>query len=316
MGTRRLLLRLAAIAFVPFLAIQMIRPELTVSRPAVDLPIPVAVKQILIASCYPCHSNQTRLSWFDQIVPVYQLAANDVKKARAHLNFSELGGQPLAQRNAVLFECLNQIQMGAMPLPRYARVHPDAVVSPTQLAILRNYLLTVTPEALSAESTSEAADSQYRQWIASARKPLRVENAPNGIAFMPDYKNWKAISGTDRIDTKTLRMILGNEVAVQAIAHNNINPWPDGTILAKVAWRRKPGANGASETGEFFRMALMIKDRVKYTSTAGWGWAQWVGTELKPYGGPGFEKECVGCHAPLSKNDYVFTMPIPSGSPR
>ena len=36
-----------------------------------------------------------------------------------------------------------------------------------------------------------------------------------------------------------------------------------------------------------------------------------MGTELKPFGkDAGFAKQCVACHAPLRKNDYVFTRPV------
>jgi hypothetical protein len=64
-------------------------------------------------------------------------------------------------------------------------------------------------------------------------------------------------------------LILGNEIAIGAIA-GHINPWPDGTVLAKVGFRQKAGTEGAIETGEFFQVAFMIKDHKKYASTAGW----------------------------------------------
>jgi hypothetical protein len=56
------------------------------------------------------------LAWFDQIVPAYWAVASDVKTAREHLNFSEIGRLPEAQQKASLFEAVNMIQMGAMPL--------------------------------------------------------------------------------------------------------------------------------------------------------------------------------------------------------
>ncbi len=292
---------------------QFIRPELLRSPVSADLQVTPEVKQILSNSCYPCHSNQPRLRWFDEIVPAYQLVVHDVASARMHLNFSGLGTVSVERRNAVLFESLNQIQLGAMPPARYRALHPESVVTPRQISILINYLLSAAPSAATAQSNVVPADTQYRQWIASANTPTKVHDAPNGIAFIPEYKNWQVISTTVREDTKTLRLISGNAIAIKAIAENKINPWPDGAILAKVAWRQTAGENGRVETGEFFRMALMIKDKAKYSSTAGWGWAQWGGTELTPYGtDPGFARECVGCHAPLRKNDYVFTMPIQS----
>jgi hypothetical protein len=73
-------------------------------------------KIILRTSCYACHSNETRLSWSDEIVPAYQLVVHDVKTGRRRLNFSGLGAEPVAIQNALLLESVNQIQVGAMPL--------------------------------------------------------------------------------------------------------------------------------------------------------------------------------------------------------
>ena len=310
---KELSLRVGAGVAIGFLAAQFLRPELPRPPRTAELQAPAAVKQIFRTSCYPCHSNEVRLAWFDEIVPAYQLVSHDIKTGRGHLNFSEIEALPMTRRNSVLFEAVNHIQMGAMPLPRYTSLHPEAAITPTQLAVLKSYLLSLMPTAEAAQSTTEAADSQYFQWIGMAGKPMVIKDAPNGIAFMPDYKNWKVISSTERTDTKTLRLILGNEIAIKAVAGRHINPWPDGTVFAKVGFRQKAGADGAIETGEFFQVAFMIKDQAKYASTAGWGWAQWVGTELTPYGrGPEFTNECVSCHAPLRANDYVFTMPLKS----
>ena len=294
-----------------FVLLQLVRPALTNPPVKADFEAPVEVKQILRTSCYACHSNEMRLSWFDWIVPAYQLVAFDVKRGRMALNFSELGAQSKTRQKAVLFEAVSQIQMGAMPLRRYILLHREAVVTPGELTTLRDYVLTASPTTRAAQSDLEAADAQYRQWIAVGSRALPVPAAPNGIAFRPGYKNWKAISSTDRTDTNTLKMILGNEVAIRAIADHKINPWPDGTAFAKVSWRQQPDQNGVIRTGKFEQVAFMIKDRKKYASTAGWGWAQWMGVELKPFGkDANFARECVACHAPLRSNDYVFTAPI------
>jgi len=312
-----LVLRFGAGLALVFLMLQLVRPRLASPPGSAELRTSPEVESILRTSCYACHSNETRLSWFDEIVPAYQLVVHDVKTARKHLNFSEVGALPAARQRAILFEAVNQIQMGAMPLPRYTRFHPEAVVTATQLAVLRNYLLPAKSVSSPPSSDAAEADAQYRQWIASSATSAAVAPSPNGIAFLPDYKNWRAISTTDRTDSNTLRVILGNDVAIKAIAESRINPWPDGTIFAKVAWRKQPDESGIQQSGEFLQVAFMIKSAEKYASTAGWGWAEWVGADLKPYGdSPGFAGECVACHMPLSKNDYVFTMPIRSREPR
>ena len=123
-----------------FIGIQFIRPELTNQPTKAELKAPPEVKRILQNSCYSCHSNQARLVWFDEIAPAYWLVAKDVKQARKHLNFSEIAKLPAAQQKAVLFESVNEIQVGAMPLPLYVRLHSESVITPQQLALLKRYL--------------------------------------------------------------------------------------------------------------------------------------------------------------------------------
>lgn len=294
---------------IVFIGIQFIRPQLTNPPVTADLQAPPEVKQILQNSCYSCHSNETKLPWFDEVVPGYWIVSNDVKEARERLNFSEIGNLPAAQQKAILFEAVSNIQMGVMPLPSYLSVHPHAAVTPEQLAVLKAYLNP--PTAPAAASDTGAADTEYGTWIHSNARPLVVHPAPNGIAFLPDYKNWKAISSTDRFDNNTMREILGNDVAIKAIAEHHINPWPDGAAFAKVAWHTQPDGKGHIATGAFVQVEFMIRDSKKYASTLGWGWARWRGTDLKPYGkDAAFTKECVECHHPMRSTNYVFTPPI------
>jgi hypothetical protein len=291
-----------AILCIALAGAQFIRPALNNPPVTAELQAPPEVKQILQNSCYNCHSNQTKLPWFDEIVPAYWIVAGDVKEARKHLNFSEIGKLPAAQQKGFLFEAVNQVQLGAMPLPAYRRVHPESALTPGQLAVLRQYLNPAT-------SNQPAPATAITDTDLSAA--LHVQAAPNGIAFIPDYKNWKTISSTDRFDNRTIRAILGNDVAIKAIATNHINPWPDGTAFAKVAWLQQQDDKGIVRTGAFFQVEFMIRDSNKYAPTKGWGWARWRGTDLKPYGkDAAFTGECIGCHTPVRNNDYVYTMPI------
>jgi Haem-binding domain/Cytochrome P460 len=317
-GRLRALLWIVGILGLVFVGIQFIRPSLTNPPVTAELQAPVEVRQVLKNSCYNCHSNETKLPWFDRVVPPYWLVASDVKEARKHLNFSEIGKLPAAQQKALLFEAVNQIQLGAMPLPQYLAVHPGAKVTPEALAVLRNYLTVPPDPAKAAEATTKAvadasaADAQFGRWIQASGPATNVQPEFNGVGFLPDYKNWKAISSTDRFDNHTMRQILGNDVAVKAIAENHINPWPDGTAFAKVTWAQtQPDEKGVVKTGAFVQTELMIKDAKKYASTEGWGFGRWRGADLKPYGrDAAFQNECTGCHAPVAKNDFVYTMPF------
>lgn len=284
-------------------AIQLIRP--TIENPPVtaELQAPPEVKEILRNSCYDCHSNQTQFKWFDQVAPPYWLVAHDVKEARRHLNFSEIAKLPPAAQRGILFEAVNQIRLGAMPLPSYRMAHRGAAITAEQLSVLEKYL-----------APFDDASSPPLIASPSPAAPHEITAELNGLAFFPDYKSWKPISTTDRGDNRTLRVILGNDVAVKAIAQKKIAPWPDGAAFAKIAWQAAPGSNGDLQAGKFLQVEFMVKDAHKYADTAGWGWGRWRGMDLKPYGKDAhFVDECVGCHTPVCANDYVYSLPIERG---
>jgi len=60
--------------------------------------------------------------------------------------------------------------------------------------VLKSYL---APEARKEAATAgeiDAASAQYDKWIQSGDVTPNAAPAPNGIAFLPEYKNWKAIA--------------------------------------------------------------------------------------------------------------------------
>lgn len=133
--------------------------------------------------------------------------------------------------------------------------------------------------------------------------------APNGIKLFPDYLEWKVVAPSYREDRGQIRVITGNETAMAALRRGT-RPLPDGSVLAKVAWkaRKHPSFPVATEPGEFVQVEFMVKDSKKYKETGGWGFARFVGSELKPYGrDAGFASECFACHTPMADNDYLFT---------
>jgi len=139
-----------------------------------------------------------------------------------------------------------------------------------------------------------------------------IPPAPNEIALPQGYKDWWLISSSHREDNKTLRVILGNDVAIKAVREGKTNPWPDGAILGKLVWKDKSHEKWDKATipGEFVHAEFMIKDSQKYSSTGGWGFARWTGMKQNPYGkDASFVQECFGCHIPVKDNDYVFTHP-------
>ena len=301
---------LIVVGVVVFAGLQLVRPGIPVQPATSELQAPPAIRHILDKSCYSCHSNQRRLSWFDQIVPGYWLVRHDILTAREHLNFSTLGSRPPAAQKAVLYESANFIQLGAMPLPSFLSLHPDAKVSPEDLAMLKAYLAPWKSNPVRPAAAPPAA-------LPAPASLTTVKPELNGLPFDPAFASWKPISITDRGDNHTFRFILGNEVAVHAAQSGHISPWPDGSRFAKIAWEQEVGADGLVQPGNFIQVELMLKDARRYQDTDGWGWGRWRGLDLKPYGESAhFVDECTGCHQPVHGYDYVYTLPITAATVR
>lgn len=296
--------KLIIVGFFCFVLLQFIRPSIATQPTRTEVQAPPTVKQVLNNSCYSCHSDQPRLAWFDQIQPGYWLVRKDILAAREHLNFSTLGSLPPDAQKAKLYEAVNMIQLGAMPLPRFLALHPGARVSAADLNVIKSYLAPWSPSP-NQPLASPTPDTTPRVSLAA------VQPEPGGFAFDPAFESWKPISFTDRGDNHTFRFILGNSVAVEAARSGNISPWPDGTRFAKIAWQQQPGSDGLIYPGKFVQVELMAKDAKHNPATEGWGWGRWRGLDLKPYGNDsGYVNECTGCHLPMRGNDHVYTMPI------
>jgi hypothetical protein len=300
----KILGKLVLAALVVFALLQVVRPSIPEKPATAEIQAPPQVKQILEKDCYSCHSDQRRLSWFDQIVPGYWLVRHDILTARGHLNFSTLGAKPSAAQKATLYEAVNMVQLGAMPLPRFLKLHPDARVTADELAILKTYLAPWTP-ALQPMANSPEGEVPARVSLTAIAPEL------DGLPFDPTFESWKPLSTTDRGDNNTFRFILGNDLAVKAAQTGSISPWPDGAKFAKVTWQQEAGADGLVHPGKFVQVELMVKNAGEYKESEGWGWGRWRGLDLKPYGNDArFVGECTGCHQPLRGNDYVYTLPM------
>ena len=269
------------------IAMQAVRPSLgKPAGPQVEAAVPAQVREILVRRCYACHSDEPRLAWWDHVVPVYWVVSSDVQRARAVLNFSELGTKPAAVQQATLYESVNQIALGAMPLRLYLLGHPGSGVTAEELGVLKNYLAPFKP-------------GMGPSGIAAGEAPKKLGGpaaaSPNGVPFLPGYADWKVVSTTDRGDNHTLRIITGNDLAMSAIEAHQLPSWPEGAAFAKITFQAVDDGQGHIVPGKFVQVEFMEKHRVQYAGTGGWGYARFKGEELKPYGvGPHFDNAVSG----------------------
>jgi hypothetical protein len=152
-----------------------------------------------------------------------------------------------------------------------------------------------------------------RHAAAQEAAPLFVTKIPAG------YRDWKFISVAHEAgELNDIRTILGNDPAIKAYRAAKL-PFPEGTIIARIAWRHVPsdennkvfGREQSFVPGEAppWYLQFMVKDSKRYAATGGWGYAQFD-KDGKP--GPESDMEkCFPCHQAIKDRDFVFTRYAP-----
>jgi Cytochrome P460 len=132
-----------------------------------------------------------------------------------------------------------------------------------------------------------------------------------GVTIPPGYRQWELIAPSQETgNLDELRGILGNAIALKAYRDNTL-PYPDGAMLAKLAWKYVPSAefNGAFVPGAPTTVQIMVKDAKKYAATGGWGFGRFI--DGKPVD-EAQHRTCFPCHqANVKGHDYVFTRLAP-----
>ena len=140
-----------------------------------------------------------------------------------------------------------------------------------------------------------------------------------GIKIPPGYRDWRLISvAHEEGDLNDIRAILGNDTAIRAYREEKL-PFPDGTIIARIAWSYVPSEENNKVFGRAqsfvpgpapdWYLQLMVKDSKRYAATGGWGFAQF-NKDGKPTD-EAMLKTCFPCHEPVKARDFVFTRYTP-----
>ena len=275
---------------------------------------PGHIKQIIKKACYDCHSNHTQLSWYNKLPLIAGRVKKDIEKGRSKINFTEWDKYSEKEQLTILFNVLTKVKNNEMPPQDYKWLHSDSRLTEKDISELETYIKSLPKfqNKLAIGTKVKDYQDQHGRWEKSNEKEKKIEHSPNGIPFPKDYRKWQVVSSSFRIDHNTLRVILGNDVAIDAIAKNEVDPWPDGTILGKVVWEQGNDENweAALVPSTFVHAEFMFRDSKKYENTMGWGWARWIGNDLKPFGkDKSFTQSCIQCHLPVKNKDYVFTTP-------
>ncbi len=139
--------------------------------------------------------------------------------------------------------------------------------------------------------------------------------SPGGIAFSDfrGYEDWAVISSA-RTDER-LKVIVGNPTMIKAFkagVPGNGQPFPDGSMVAKLQWTPKKSTEApfAVEVPDVFSQAfVMEKDSKRFSKSGGWGYAvfNYDAASDKFTPDPKSFSDCgYACHTPVRAKDYIF----------
>ena len=101
---------------------------------------PEKIGVVLQTSCYDCHSNNTEYPWYNKIQPVAWFLEDHIKEGKKELNFNEWEAYSDRRKSSKLKSIISQIEDDAMPLSSYTLVHRDAILSPSEKALVMDYM--------------------------------------------------------------------------------------------------------------------------------------------------------------------------------
>ncbi len=141
----------------------------------------------------------------------------------------------------------------------------------------------------------------------AAGNPAKPASPIYGVTIPDGYRQWEFIAPALEADPlDELRVVVGNRIAIDAYRAGTL-PFPDGSILVKLAWKRMQSADfqPASVPGAATTVQVMVKDSRRYADSGGWGYGRFVGGQPVDVAQ---HETCFACHEGRVKDrDYVFT---------
>lgn len=144
-------------------------------------------------------------------------------------------------------------------------------------------------------------------------KQIIVTTIPRG------YRDWKFISAAHEAgELNDIRVVIGNDKAIKAYRAGK--PFPEGTIIGRVAWKMVPSEENNKTFGQAqsfvpgdapdWYLQFMEKNTKKYAATGGWGYSNFD-KDLKPLTDEKIMYSCYTCHKAVEARDYIFTKYAP-----
>jgi hypothetical protein len=129
--------RVLLVLVIVFLLIQLVpnrvQNHAVISEPRWDS---AKTRELAVAACFDCHSNQTRSIWYEKVAPISWWIKGHVDEGRSALNFSECGTRREED------DLAESVIEGSMPPSYYTwfGLHSDAELNATERKALADGL--------------------------------------------------------------------------------------------------------------------------------------------------------------------------------
>jgi hypothetical protein len=159
--------------------------------------------------------------------------------------------------------------------------------------------------------------------LAFAAQDKYTVQVPGGLAFSEfrGYEDWPVVAVSQ--PEGKLNVIVANTVMIDAYLAgipDNGQAFPDGSMMAKIAWKPKQSEESpfaVSIPDTLKSVGFMVKDSQRFADSGGWGWAEFkydpasdTFTPQTTADEPPQENDAkcgFACHSIVEAKDYVFT---------
>ncbi len=121
-----------------------------------DAKMPAGAKQVLVAKCSNCHSDETRWPVYARLAPGSWLIERDIVKARREMNLSNWEQLPMDTQQVLIAKIVHEAKSGEMPPVQYRALHWGAKLTASEVNALSSMVTTGDSEE-GASGTGDAA---------------------------------------------------------------------------------------------------------------------------------------------------------------
>ena len=142
-----LVILLVAVVLIQFFPIDKNNPAPTPGMDFLKIKnTPESAATLIRNGCYDCHSNESKYPWYSNMQPIAWFLKDHIDEGRKELNFSTFATYEPKRQAHKLFEAVEMIEKGEMPLDSYILAHPEAKYTEAQKQEVIQYLKSVEKE--------------------------------------------------------------------------------------------------------------------------------------------------------------------------